>query len=168
MIDIDLNDAAIQRQVQDLIKRFRELPTNIAKKRMRSAIRKAIKPFEPTLRANTPYRTGQLMRSIISKVKVYDKPTHGAIVSVIGYARGSLQKRRGQFVVSGSGHHALLVENGTKPRTRKNGGSCGTMPARHMARRTLDATRQPVLSALVSELASALEKATQEIGNGIP
>ena len=169
MISIDIaNDEQVRRQVQGLIKSFGELPRDLAKKRMRSAIRKATKPFEPALQSNTPYLTGSLLRSIKTKVKFYDKGDHGNVAFVGGYVRGTLKKRRGMFVISGSGSHAVIVENGSKLRVRKNGGSTGVMPARRMARKTLDATRQTILSSLVTELASSLEKTAQELGRAVP
>jgi HK97 gp10 family phage protein len=166
LISLDIqNDAQVQKQVQGLIAAFGRLPRDLAKKRMRAAIRKATKPFEPALQGNTPYLTGSLIRSIKTKIKVYDKGTHGNVVFVCGYARGSLKKKRGLFVVSGSGSHAIIVENGSKLRRRKSGGSTGIMPARRMAKRTLDATRQSILSSLVTELAAALERTAKEVGS---
>lgn len=164
MFTIDIsNEAQMQREVVEIIKRFRALPKEIAKRRMRAAIKKASKPFEPTLRANTPYHTGSLGRSITTKIRVYDKPTHGAVVAITGYTRGTLKKKRGQFVISGSGSHAIIVEKGTKARYRKNGGYSGVMPARYMTRRTLDATKTQVLSSMRAELAAALEKTAKEL-----
>jgi HK97 gp10 family phage protein len=168
VISIDIDEAKLNRQVQGLIKAFGSLPRDLAKKRMRAAIRKATKPFEPALQSNTPYLTGSLMRSIKTKIKVYDKGTHGNIAFVCGYARGTLKKRRGQFVITGSGSHAIIVENGSKLRRRKNGASTGVMPARRMARRTLDGMRGALLSSLTTELAAALEKTAQEAGRAIP
>lgn len=163
MITVEINEAEMQREVVDLIKRFRKLPPEIAKKRMRSAVRKATRPFESALRSRTPYHTGNMMRSLNSKVKVYDHANSGAVVAITGFARGSLKKKRGMFVVSGSGAHAKFVERGTKFRRRKNGASCGQMPAQHITRKTLDANRGPILSAMRSELAAALEKAAADL-----
>lgn len=162
MISIDVNDMAVQRQVQGLVKAYLALPKDLAKKKMRSAINKASKPFEPVLRSNTPYHTGNLLRSIKSKVKVYDHGTYGAGCFVSGYFRGTLKKKRGQFLVSGSGQHAPIVENGTKPRYTKAGKFCGVMRPRKMAERTLATTKTQILSAMTSELASALEKTAAE------
>ena len=168
MISIDIDEAKLNRQVQGLIKAFGSLPRDLAKKRMRAAIRKATKPFEPALQSNTPYLTGSLMRSIKTKIKVYDKGTHGNIAFVCGYVPKTLKKRRGQFVITGSGSHAIIVENGSKLRRRKNGASTGVMPARRMARRTLDGMRGALLSSLTTELAAALEKTAKEAGRAIP
>jgi HK97 gp10 family phage protein len=162
MINVEANEAQMQKQVQDLIKSFLALPKDIAKKRMSSAIRKATKPFEPALRANTPYHTGSLMRSIKTKSRLYDHGSAGAICFVAGYTMGTLRKRRGQFVIEGSGHHAIIVERGTKARFKKNGAGCGVMPAKRMAQRTLDSTKSQVLGAMVTELATALEKTAAE------
>lgn len=163
MIGADINEKQLEREVVAIIRRFRALPKELAGKRMKAAIRKASKPFEPALHANTPYHTGSLSRSIKTKVKVYDKQKHGAVVAVTGYVRGTLKKKRGQFLVTGSGSHAIIVEKGTKLRRKANGASCGTMQGRFMARRTLDSLRGSVLGAMRSELAAALEKTVQEL-----
>jgi HK97 gp10 family phage protein len=162
MINSSVNDKDLERQVQGLVKALLALPKDLAKKRMRSAINKATKPFEPVLRSNTPYRTGSLMRSIKSKVKVYDHGTYGAGCFVAGYVRGTLKKRRGQFMVSGSGEHAIIVERGTKARYTKSGKPCGVMPPRRMAEQTLASTKTQILSAMASELAAGLEKTAAE------
>jgi HK97 gp10 family phage protein len=159
-----VNEQQVQRQIVSIITAFRKLPKEIARKRMRAAIRKATRPFEPVLRANTPNSSGNLRRSIKTKIKVYDKPTHGAAVAVVGYVMGTLRKRRGQFVISGSGSHAVIVERGTKPRTKKSTRAfCGSMPANYMVRRTLNSIQGQVLNAVKIEMAAALEKTSQEL-----
>ena len=161
---MSVNDEEMQRQIVAIIRAFRALPREIAKRRMRQAIRKATKPFEPALRANTPHFTGNLQRSITTKIRVYNHPNHGAAVAVIGYVRGTLRKRRGQFITSGSGSHAIIVERGTSERTiRSTGAACGAMPARHMAERTLGAMQGAILTSIKTELAAALERTTREL-----
>jgi len=162
MISASVNDKQLERQVQGLVKAFLALPKGVAKKRMRSAINKATKTFEPALRSNTPYFSGNLMRSIKSKVKVYDHGTYGAGCFVAGYVRGTLKKKRGQFLVSGSGEHAIIVERGTKARYTKAGKFCGVSPPRKMAEQTLASTKTQILSAMARELATALEKTAAE------
>jgi len=163
MISATLNEAKMQQEIKGIITAFLKLPKDIAKKRMTSAIRKAAKPFEPALRSNTPYNSGSLMRSIKTKSKLYDHGGWGAISFVAGYTMGTLKKKRGHFIIQGSGHHAIIVERGTKLRVRTNGGKCGAMPARRMAQRTVDSMKGQILNAMVSELTAALEKTTKEL-----
>jgi len=163
MISATLNEAKMQQEIKGIITAFLKLPKDIAKKRMASAIRKATKPFEPALRSNTPYHTGSLMRSIKTKSKLYDHGSWGAISFVAGYTMGTLRKRRGQFIIEGSGSHAIIVERGTRSRVRASGGACGAMPARRMAQRTVDSMKGQILNAMVSELTAALEKTTAEL-----
>jgi len=161
---MSVNDAEMQRQIIDIIRRFRALPREIARRRMRQAIRKATKPFEPALRANTPHFTGNLQRSLTTKIRIYNHATSGAAVAVIGYVRGTLRKRRGQFVTSGSGSHAIIVERGTAQRTiRSTGAACGAMPARRMLDRTLGSMQGAILAAIRTEMAAALERTTREL-----
>ena len=168
MIQVDLNDAQLQRQVQGLIRSYRQLPKDVAKKYLRKAMRRALKPFEPALKGNTPYYTGNLLRSIQTKVRVYDKPGSGAVAGVSGYVPKTLRKKRGQFVITGSGSHAIIVERGTNPRKTSSGRACGSMPALRIMERTLSSAKGPIMSTLMAELAAGLEKAAKERGDGAP
>ena len=163
LIDIE-NAAQVNRQVQDLVAAFKNLPFKIARRFLRRAVKNATAGFDDALRAATPYRTGMLMRSVNTKTKVYKRT--GSVASITGFSRGSLVKKRGQFVVSGSGHHALLVERGTKDRKKKNGASCGRMDGRRMMEHTTNARKNEILTKLAAELATALEKAAAESAKG--
>lgn len=157
------NYAEFQRDTQYLIEAFRKLPPRLAKKHMTAAMRRAIKPFEPALRDATPYRTGSLRRSIKTITRFYNKADHGAVAAVVGYARGTLKKKRGQFVISGSGQHGIIVEKGTTDRKTSSGRRCGRMPARYMMQSTLNANKSAILSNIETQLAVSLERAAKEL-----
>lgn len=161
MIDIDVND--LESQVKALIDSFAKLPNEVSKKYMRSGLKKPAAEFEDVLRANTPAVSGSLMRSIVSKVKVYDKGTHQNVSAVVGYKRGTLKKKKGMFLVTGSGQHALLVEDGTKGRYTKSGRFTGQSPARRMMFKTFNARKAAVLQNIADGMAKGLEKAAKKL-----
>jgi hypothetical protein len=145
--------------VADIIAAYRQLPPHIAKKHLRAAMGRTIKPFLPALKANTPTYTGNLKRSVTSVTRFYDRADHGAVVGVVGFSRGGKTKRN-------MGNHGLFVEAGTKPRRTRAKRFCGSMPAVGMLKRTLSTMRGPILANLGMEMAVALEKATRELASG--
>jgi HK97 gp10 family phage protein len=97
-------------ELTELREQFKELPKNIAAKHLGAAIRKAMAPGQTALRKNTPKGpTGNLRKSIKTKIKVYAKD--GNAVGLVGYAigQGSL------------GYHQGFLEFGTKERKTKKG-----------------------------------------------
>jgi HK97 gp10 family phage protein len=95
-------------ELTQLREQFKELPKNIAAKHLGAALRKAMAPGQAALRKNTPKGpTGNLRKSIKTKVKVYAKD--GNAVGIVGYAigKGSL------------GYHQGFLEFGTKERKTK-------------------------------------------------
>ena len=97
-------------ELTELREQFKELPNNIAAKHLGAALRKAIAPGQTALRKNTPKGpTGNLRKSIKTKIKVYAKD--GNAVGLVGYAigQGSL------------GYHQGFLEFGTKERKTKKG-----------------------------------------------
>jgi HK97 gp10 family phage protein len=90
-------------ELTQLREQFKELPKNIAAKHLGAALRKAMAPGQAALRKNTPKGpTGNLRKSIKTKIKVYAKD--GNAVGLVGYAigQGSL------------GYHQGFLEFGTK------------------------------------------------------
>jgi hypothetical protein len=153
------NYPSLAGDVADIIAAYRKLPAHIAKKHLKAAMGRTIKPFIPALRANTPKYTGNLKRSVTSVTRFYDKADHGAVVGVVGFSRGGKTKRN-------MGNHGLFVEAGTKPRRTRAKRFCGSMPARAMLRATLSTMRGPILANLGIDIAVALERATRELASG--
>jgi hypothetical protein len=153
------NYQSLAGDVTDIVSAFRKLPTHIAKKHLRAAMGRTIKPFIPALRASTPKYTGNLKRSVSSVTRFYDRADHGAVVGVVGFSRGGKTKRN-------MGNHGLFVEAGTKPRRTRAKRFCGSMPARGMLRATLSTMRGQILANLGMEMAVALERATRELASG--
>ena len=151
------------RDLDDLIRAYAKLPGSVARKHLKAAIRRSIKPFKPALKAATPRgKTGNLRRSVTTVVKFGTKVTRGSgeafrgtAIGIVGFSRKGKKKNQ-------KGDHSVLVEAGSKPRRRKRGGSTGTMPPRHMLRDTLAAKKSGILSNMEIEMGVSLERATQE------
>jgi plasmid stabilization system protein ParE len=160
------------RDIDDLIRAYAKLPGSVARKHLKAAIRRSIKPFTPALKAATPRgATGNLRRSVITVVKFGTKVSRGAneafrgtAIGIVGFSRKGKKKNQ-------KGDHSVLVEQGSKPRRRKGirgnsfsagQGSTGTMPPKHMLRDTLAAKRSGILSNMEIEMGVSLERATQE------
>lgn len=150
------------RDLDDLIRAYAKLPGSIARKHLKAAIRRSIKPFVPALKSATPRSTGNLRRSVTTVVKFGTKVSRGSgeafrgtAIGIVGYSRKGKKKNQ-------KGDHSVLVEAGTKPRRRKRGGSTGTMPPKHMLRDTLAAKKSGILSNMEIEMGVSLERATQE------
>ena len=159
------------KDLDDLIRAYAKLPGSLARKHLKAAIRRSIKPFTPALTAATPRSTGNLRRSVTTVVKFGTKVSRGSgeafrgtAIGIVGFSRKGKKKNQ-------KGDHSVLVEAGTKPRFRKGvrgnsfsagQGSTGKGPPRHMLRDTLAAKKSGILSNLEIEMGVSLERATQE------
>lgn len=109
-------------ELRKLQEAFRGFRPSLARKHMGAAIRRSLLPGLAALKANTPKGpTGNLFRSINSKVKTY--PSYNA-VGLVGYtAAGSGKKKSaaGGKVQKGRdrAYHAGFLEFGTKDRVIK-------------------------------------------------
>lgn len=136
---------------------YRKLPPALAKKHVRAAIKKTIKPFLPMFRAVAPKRTGGLKRSPIA-IADLDRVS-GNWTGRVGYGMGKGKK----------GYAALLVNDGTEPRYHKRptkaGGRhyTGKGPATHFADSMLSTVRSAGLSNLETFLYAGLESAANEL-----
>ncbi len=156
---ISMNSDSLSAQVGALVKAFDNLPKAIAKKHMKSAMKKALKFAVPVLKANTPKgkaqrgadgkkikgSSGSLRRAVTVRSKFIGKNKGGFTVGAIGYKHG-LQSR-----------NAIWVEFGTKK---------GIEPQHFMAK-TYDQIRGQVSGELTRELATALEKAAKDLAPGV-
>jgi hypothetical protein len=156
-------DVQSNRDLDDLIRAYSKLPGSLARKHLKAAIRRSIKPFVPALKAATPRgATGNLRRSVTTVVKFGTKVSRvntysfrGTAMGIVGFSRKGKKKNQ-------KGDHSVLVEAGTKPRRRKSGAATGKMPPKHMLRDTLAAKRSGILSNMEIEMGVSLERAIAE------
>ena len=159
------------RDLDDLIRAYGTLPGSLARKHLKAAIRRSIRPFMPALKTATPKSTGNLRRSVTTVVKFGTKVSRaaswsfqGTAIGIVGFSRKGKKKNQ-------KGDHSVLVEAGTKPRFRKGTkgntfgvgrGSTGIMPPKHMLRDTLASRKSGILSNLELEMGVSLERAVRE------
>jgi hypothetical protein len=143
--------------LQQLRRAYLQLPPALAKKHIRSALRKTVEPFLPEFRAAAPVRTGGLKKSPIT-VADFDRVS-GNWTARVGYGRSKTKK----------GYAALLVNDGTKDRYHKRQSILGKRhytgkgPATHFADSLLASVRSRGMNMLETHLYAALDKATNEL-----
>lgn len=107
------------RGIQDAFRGFR---SSLARKHMGAAIRRSLKPGITALRGNvTRGPTGNLARSITSKVKTYASGNAVGLVGFVAAGSGKAKSAGGGAVKKGKdrAYHAGFLEFGTKERTIK-------------------------------------------------
>jgi hypothetical protein len=148
--------------LQQLRRAYMQLPPALAKKHIRSALRKTVEPFLPEFRAAAPKKTGGLKKSPITKADF--APVSGNWTARVGYGRSKTKK----------GWHAVMLNDGTKERYQKRKGVLQSMglrgphytgkgPATHFADSLLSSVRSRGMNMLETHLYAALEKATNEL-----
>lgn len=147
--------------LRELTARYRALPGYIAKKHMKAAMRRVLKPGVPVLRALTPpldtkrgrrakgakrRSTGALRRSVTTKAGMTGRNTDfdAFVWGVLGYK------------MSGQDRKAIWLNYGTK-----NGVRAFQMIEKAFASLAPSATQR-----LAREMAAGLEKAAAELGSG--
>lgn len=177
MPDIVIFDAAgYADDCRGLAEGFRQLPQALARKQIKSAMKKATDPFIPALRGATPRgkyagrksarrakdgggkssgrKAGALRRSIKSYTRFRKVNGGDEFTTKITFGRG---KGKG-------GNVAHLVELGTGARTtKKSHANRGGVAARLFLRRTFDTMAPGIQSAIVSKLAEALESGFRQL-----
>ena len=116
------------RDLDDLIRAYAKLPGSLARKHLKAAIRRSIKPFVPALKAATPRATGNLRRSVTTVVKFGTKVSRGSgeafrgtAIGVVGFSRkGKKKNQKGD-------HHGTCSETRSP---RSDPGSCRTWKSR--------------------------------------
>jgi len=155
------NSYDANRHIAALMESYRALPRHIARKHLKAAMRKILRPAVPILRKNTPplgtrrgrrkkgekpKSTGALRRAVTVRAgqtgtnKAYDAFVFG----VLGY-KASFESRK-----------AIWLQFGT---------SGGVRPFQ-MIEKTLQEFGPVAASKLADEMAKALEKATAELAGG--
>jgi hypothetical protein len=155
------NSYDADRHIGALMQSFRELPRHIARKHLKAAMRRVLRPAVPILRKNTPptstrrgrrkkgekaKSTGALRRAVTVRAgqtgtnKAFDAFVYG----VLGY-KASFESRK-----------AIWLQFGTS----------GGVKAYDMIEKTLAEFGPVASSRLAEEMAKALEKAAAELGSG--
>lgn len=162
MISIDMN-SDLDDQIGQLVRAYRELPKNIARKHMKAAIGRAVRPFIPVLRKNTPPLSTKRGRPKKGKKKAPRVVFSGGVKQSAGVLRRSVAVRtaaKGMVAYAVLGYRAgfesrkaIWLEFGTKS---------GIEP-RRMVETTMGQIRGKVQANLPKELAHALTKAVKDV-----
>lgn len=144
---VTFNSTDLRHDIEQLRRGFAQLPQGLARIHIRAAMKRVLKPYEPLFRAAAPKDTGKLKRSVTT-VTDFDGYS-GRWQSRVGFGRSRTKK----------GHHAILVDAGTKERKKKNGQHCGRMPASRFATPLAHVIRTQGKLDLENELLAALENA---------
>jgi hypothetical protein len=162
---------------------YGQLPKALAKKHIKAAVNRAVKPFVPALRAATPkskgkrtktaavsrdtsgrfqkgsgkksvIKPGRLRRSIITVTKFANKVNHGSFTARVTFSRGE-----------GKGNHALWVEEGTADRSGTGGGNRGKVSPRWFLRTLFNSMAPGIAASMGLHLSAGLEAAARELPN---
>jgi len=154
MIGFDAAD--YQRQLHDLAEGYKALPRTLQRKYMKSAIRKAVKEtnLESAFKSAAPRLSGNLKKSVtIVTGFLRSGEGKGQPYARVGYGRSKGKK----------GYHAIIVNDGTKPRFTKSGQFTGKGPATGFANGVLRQAQTTGLVALERHLMESLEAAKREL-----
>jgi hypothetical protein len=145
-------------EIGAMMQRFNVLPRHIAKKHLQAAMRRALRPGVPILRAATPVgrvmkankagvvkmrRSGELRRAATVRTRYIGKNADGIVVGALGYRYGAESRK------------AIWLEFGTKRITK-----------RRIVAGVMQTFRPQAYSTLTQEMAAALEKAANELAAG--
>ena len=143
-----------QRDMKYLMDGYASLPPSLAKKHIAAAMNRAFSPFRQDFRKAAPVRSGRLRDSV--GVKTYFERTTYSFVTKVGFRRGKQKKAKG--------HHAMLVNYGTKNRVQRiTGRSVGRVEGQHFFQRIMASVRTRARPAIETHLGAALERATNEM-----
>jgi hypothetical protein len=160
---------------------YGQLPKALAKKHIKAAVNRAIRPFVPALKAATPkssgrrvsraavkrdgggrfqagsgkksiIKPGRLRRSIITITKFSNKVNHGSFTARVTFSRGA-----------GKGNHALWVEEGTAARANGKGAGRGRVSPRWFLRSLFQSMAPGIANSMDLHLAAGLEAAGREL-----
>lgn len=137
-----------------LAREYRKLPSSLAKKHLKAAIRKSAKKFEPTYRSSAIKGKNQNLRKSVKTIVFFGRREDaGQWVAKVGYARGKGKK----------GGHAILLNDGTKDRYTKQRAYRGRGPKTGFGDRAMSAVASMGPADLGANLAAALQKALKEL-----
>ena len=143
------NVREFDRDIRQMRDAFRSLPSAIARKYIRKAVTEATKSLRSEVRAATPKGlTGNLRKGLSTKFK-YRSEGAGFFSFRVGFDRKKAP-------------HALLVEEGTKPRYTKKGAYRGRGPARRFFKPLIERHAPSVAQRLAERLRAGLEQAMRE------
>ena len=169
---VTFNSHDIQHDLRVINQAYKDLPLALVRRQVKAAMKKAMQPWLPEFRSIAPvgkklsrktirakkqeatqtgikadhYKPGNLKRSVQA---ISGNDNRYGFWAKVGYGRSKRKK----------GHHALLLNDGTKPRVTKAGKSTGRGPALKFAEPLANRIRQQGSSAFLLQIEAAIESA---------
>ena len=168
---VTFNSKDVQHDLRVIRKAYMDLPAGLVKRQVKAAIKTAMKPWMPEFRAIAPVGK-KLLRKTLKARKGLELATGVKLVSYKpGNLKRSVQAKSGQDKTYGfwgkvgfgrskgkKGNHAMLLNDGTKPRETKAGKSTGRGPATRFAESLANRIRQQGSRQLSLEIEAAIER----------
>ena len=169
---VTFNSHDIQHDLRVINQAYKDLPAGLVRRQVKAAMKKAMQPWLPEFRSIAPvgkklsrktirakkqeaiqtgikadhYKPGNLKRSVQA---ISGNDNRYGFWAKVGYGRSKRKK----------GNHALLLNDGTKPRVTKAGKSTGRGPALKFAEPLANRIRQQGSSAFLLQIGAAIESA---------
>ena len=168
---VTFNSKDVQHDLRVIRKAYMDLPAGLVKRQVKAAIKTAMKPWMPEFRAIAPVGK-KLLRKTLKARKGLELATGVKTVSYKpGNLKRSVQAKSGQDRTYGfwgkvgfgrskgkKGHHAMLLNDGTKPRETKAGKSTGRGPATQFAEPLANRIRQQGAYQFSLQIGAAIER----------
>ena len=168
---VTFNSKDVQHDLQVIRKAYMDLPAGLVKRQVKAAIKTAMNPWIPEFRAIAPVGK-KLLRKTLKARKGLELATGVKTVSYKpGNLKRSVQAKSGQDKTYGfwgkvgfgrskgkKGHHAMLLNDGTKPRETKAGKSTGRGPATQFAEPLANRIRQQGAYQFSLQIGAAIER----------
>ena len=168
---VTFNSKDVQHDLRVIRKAYMDLPAGLVKRQVKAAIKTAMKPWMPEFRAIAPVGK-KLLRKTLKARKGLERATGVKLVSYKpGNLKRSVQAMSGQDRTYGfwgkvgfgrskgkRGHHAMLLNDGTKPRETKAGKSTGRGPETRFAEPLANRIRQQGAYQFSLQIGAAIER----------
>ena len=168
---VTFNSKDVQYDLRVIRKAYVDLPAALVNRQVKAAIKTAVEPWIPDFLAAAPVGK-KLLRKTLKARKNLERATGVKTVSYKpGNLKRSVQAMSGQDRTYGfwgkvgfgrgkgkKGHHALLLNDGTKPRVTKAGKSTGRGPATQFAEPLANRIRQQGAYQFSLQIEAAIER----------
>ena len=168
---VTFNSKDVQHDLQVIRKAYMDLPAGLVKRQVKAAMKTAMNPWMPEFRAIAPVGK-KLLRKTLKARKGLELATGVKTVSYKpGNLKRSVQAKSGQDKTYGfwgkvgfgrskgkKGNHAMLLNDGTKPRETKAGKSTGRGPAMQFAEPLANRIRQQGSHQFPLQMEAAIER----------
>ena len=175
---VTFNSKDVQHDLRVIRKAYMDLPAGLVKRQVKAAIKTAMKPWMPEFRAIAPVGKKLLRRTLKARKQLEFATGIKTVSYKPGNLKRSVQAMSGQDRTYGfwgkvgfgrskgkKGHHALLLNDGTKPRETKAGKSTGRGPATQFAEPLANRIRQQGAYQFSLAIGAAIEKGYAQLDN---